>query len=292
MLILLDADGVLWRGAEVIPQAPEFIRRMHRAGHRCVLVSNNAGPSRTDYAAKCRNLGLDLAKNDMFTVNYLAGPWIAARYPGARVLLIGSPQLTAAIEAAGVDVTLADAWLADHGLTTPDGAPTAGRGPGDVGKLLAEDAGFDAVLMGMDTHVSYMHLALASVAVQHGAKLLGANEDLTYPIPGGLLLPGNGSMVRLVSDVAGGSADYLGKPNTYLLELIETETHTPRSEMLMIGDRWETDIEFAVRGGIPAWLVLTGVTQANQVAGPLPAGVSIAPTLDEVAAELHTTSAG
>jgi 4-nitrophenyl phosphatase len=282
MLILLDADGVLWRGAEVVAQAPDFIQRAQRAGHRCVLVSNNAGPSRADYAAKCRNLGLDLAKNDMFTVNYLAGPWLARRFAGSRVLLIGSPQLLSAITGAGVAVTLADDWLTEHGLTTSDGAPTAGRGPGDVGKLLAQGARFDVVLIGMDTHVSYMHLALASVAVQHGARLLGANEDLTYPIPGGLLLPGNGSMVQLVAAVAGVEPDFLGKPQSYLLELIEAETQTPRSHMLMIGDRWETDIEFALRGGLSAWLVLTGVTQAADIPQPLPDGVRVARTLDEV----------
>jgi 4-nitrophenyl phosphatase len=285
MLILLDADGVLWRGAEVIPQAPGFIRRAHRAGHRCVLVSNNAGPGRADFASKCARLGLELGAADVFSVNYLAGPWLAQRYPGARLLLVGSPQLAAALATAGVAVTSAEDWLTAHGLTTPDGAPTVGRGPADIAGHLADDA-FDVVLIGMDTHISYMHLALASVAVQRGASLLGANEDRTYPVPGGLLLPGNGSMVELVAAVTGVQPDFLGKPQPYLLELIETETGQPRNAMVMLGDRWETDVAFALNGGIPAWLLLTGVTAAQDVPATLPAGVSIAPTLDTVAAAL------
>src|SRR5689334_2603948 len=66
-LILLDADGVLWRGGEVIPQAPGFIRRAHAAGIRCLLITNNAGLNREAYAAKCRRLELDFAREDIFS---------------------------------------------------------------------------------------------------------------------------------------------------------------------------------------------------------------------------------
>jgi 4-nitrophenyl phosphatase len=285
MLILLDADGVLWRGAEVIPQAPGFIRRAQAAGHRCVLVSNNAGPSRSDYAAKCERLGLALAEEDVFSVNYLAGPWLRRHYGAARVLLVGSPQFGAAVRAHGVDLTSSEDWLAAHGLIAADGAPVAGRAPADIAAHLADDA-FEAVLIGMDTHINYMQLALAAVAVQRGARLLGANQDPTYPIPGGILLPGNGSLVEVVAHAARATPQFLGKPQPHLLELIEAETGVPRSAMVMVGDRWETDIQFAVNGGIPGWLVLTGVTQAADVPQPLPEGIRVAADLDEVAAGL------
>ena len=285
MLILLDADGVLWRGAEVIPQAPGFIRRAQAAGHRCVLVSNNAGPSRSDYAAKCAKLGLALSEADVFSVNYLAGPWLKTHYSAQRVLLVGSPQFGSAIRAHGVDLTNSEDWLAGHGLTAADGAPVAGRAPADIAGHLVDDD-FDAVLIGMDTHINYMQLALASVAVQRGAKLLGANQDRTYPIPGGILLPGNGSLVEVVAHTAGATPEFLGKPQPHLLELIEAETGVGRSEMVMIGDRWATDIQFALNCGIPGWLVLTGVSRGEDAVQPLPPGIGVAEDLDEVATGL------
>jgi 4-nitrophenyl phosphatase len=286
MLLLLDADGVLWRGREVIPQAPGFIRRARAAGHGCVLISNNAGPSRADYAKKCAGLELDLAETDIYSVNYLAGPFLATHYPGARTLLVGSPQLADSIRAAGnAGLATAEEWLLQHGLTAPDGAPVAGRAPADVAVHLADDS-FDAVLIGMDTHINYMQLALAAVAVQRGAKLLAANQDLTYPIPGGLQLPGNGSLVEVVAHTAGVQPDFLGKPQPHMLELIEAETGIARSEMVMLGDRWATDIQFALNAGIPAWLLLTGVTATQQVPHPLPEGVRVAESLDEVAAAM------
>jgi HAD superfamily hydrolase (TIGR01450 family) len=285
MLILLDADGVLWRGAEVIPQAPGFIRRAQAAGHRCVLVSNNAGPSRTDYAYKCTRLGLNLGEPDVFSVNYLAGPWLRRRYPAQPVLLVGSPQLGSAILAHGVNLVSSEDWLTQHGLIAADGAPVAGRAPADIAAHLTDDH-FAAVLMGMDTHINYMQLALASVAVQRGAVLLAANEDWTYPIPGGLLLPGNGSLVEVVAHTASAVPEFLGKPAPHLLELIEAETGVSPEQMLMIGDRWETDVQFAVNGGIRGWLVLTGVTKAAGVPTLLPAGISVGTDLDAVAAAL------
>jgi 4-nitrophenyl phosphatase len=273
---------VLWRGAEVIPEAQGFIRRAQAAGHRCVLVSNNAGPSRGDYAAKCLRLGLNLREEDVFSVNYLAGPWLRRGFGSGTILLLGSPQLEAALRASEVNVVHSEAWLREHGLTAADGAPVAGHAPADIAARLDSGQPFAAVLVGMDTHTNYMQLALASVAVQHGAQLLGANEDRTYPIPGGLLLPGNGSLVEVIAHTAGATPQFLGKPSPHLLELIEAETGVARSSMVMIGDRWETDIQFALNGGIRGWLVLTGVTQAAEVPDPLPSGVRVASNLDEL----------
>src|SRR5687767_45478 len=104
-LILLDADGVLWRGGDVIPEAPGFIRRAQRAGLRCLLITNNAGLNRDAYAAKCRRLDLELCEADIFSSNYIAGPYLARRHSGRRVLVLGSEQLVASVASACDDVT-------------------------------------------------------------------------------------------------------------------------------------------------------------------------------------------
>jgi 4-nitrophenyl phosphatase len=277
-LILLDGDGVLWRGGSVIPEAPAFIRRAHRAGIRCALVSNNAGPSRTAYVTKCRGLGLELAAADIFSTNHLAGPYIARQHPGARVLVVGSEQLTAEMRSY-CDATSAAAWLAAHGGISGDFSANGG-----VYKLVRE-ARFDAVFTGIDFTVNYVKLALACVAVQHGAKLIGANMDPTFPVEDGILLPGNGSLLGLVASVCAVEPVSIGKPQLYLLEQIEAETGIGRSEMVMVGDRIETDIRFAQNAGIPAYLVLTGVTDEALASQPL-ACTTVTPTLDDVAKAL------
>jgi 4-nitrophenyl phosphatase len=77
----------------------------------------------------------------------------------------------------------------------------------------------------------------------------------------GYILPGNGAVIDLLERVTGKQALSLGKPETHLIELIERERGIPRGDMVMVGDRVETDIEAAERAGIRSVLVLTGVTE-------------------------------
>lgn len=281
-LILLDADGVLWRGSAGIPQAPGFIRRAHRAGVRCVLISNNAGPSRAQYATKCQGLGLELGEADIFSVNYLAGPYLGQRHPGAEVLVVGSDELAASVRG-HVSATGAEEWLSAHGGPSFAVGQCRPVEADDLAKL--REVSCDIVLVGIDHNVNYLKLALACVAVQRGALLIGANQDLTFPVEDGLELPGTGSTVRLIAGVTGAEPTYLGKPEPHLLELIARETGVAYSEMLMLGDRVETDIVMAQRAGIPAFLVLTGVTSPQEAPQGMD-GVTVAATLDDVARQL------
>ncbi len=253
--ILLDADGTLWRGREALPGAPEFIRNAQAAGLRCMLISNNAGPDREAYHDKCQRLGLNFAPEDIFSVNHLAGPFAARHHLKERVFVVGSEKLAASM-AKHVDATSADAWLAERGIENRPAEPR------DL--QLTAEVDFDAVMIGIDVNVSYLKLALACVLVQRGAVLLGANPDYSFPFTGNVVLPGNGSIVSLVAGVTGVKPTYLGKPELHMLELIEEETGISRTEMIMVGDRLETDIAFANAAGIPGYLVLGGVCSREQ----------------------------
>lgn len=274
--ILLDADGVLWRGRDVIEPAPEFIRRAQAAGLRCLVVSNNAGPNREAYSDKCRRLNLALAPADIFSVNHLAGPFLAEHHANKRVLVIGSEMLTASV-APHADAIRADDWLGEQGvdlrMATVDDLH------------LLDQADFDIVLIGIDVTVSYIKLCLACVAIQHGALLIGANPDYSFPFAGDVILPGNGSIVSLVAEVSGVTPTYLGKPSPYLLTQIESETGFSRDEMVMVGDRPETDYDFARAAGVFTYMVQTGVTPPEKMP-PDGTDVKVLPTLAEVAAEL------
>ncbi len=260
-----------------IPQGPPFIRRARRAGMRCALISNNAGPDRESYAEKCKKLGLELSPQDIFSVNALAGPYIAKHYADKEVLVIGSDMLVASMRK-HAQVISADAWLTGFGML---GQPAS---PDDLHHLVR--ASFDAVVIGIDVNVNYMKLALATVAVQKGAKLIGANPDYSFPFEDGVVLPGNGSMVDLVAKISGAKPEYLGKPSLHMLEQIEEETGIKRDEMLIVGDRVETDIEFATRAGMPAYLVMTGVERDPEAVNGME-NVKVITDLSELEKELE-----
>ena len=109
-----------------------------------------------------------------------------------------------------------------------------------------------------------MKLANASVAVQNGAKLIGTNEDIKFPSEYGFL-PGNGSFVRLVANVAGVEPVFIGKPSPVMLEVIQDEYGLPKEEMVMIGDNYDTDILCGIRFGCDTIHVNTGVTSTEMV---------------------------
>jgi 4-nitrophenyl phosphatase len=275
--ILLDADGVLWRGGDVIEPAPEFIRRAKAAGLRCLVVSNNAGPNREAYSDKCARLGLELSPEDIFSVNHLAGPYVAAHHPRARAFVIGSEMLVRSMREHSQQVTGADEWLAEHGA--------GGRASTPDDLQLLSQIDFDLVMVGIDVNVNYIKLALACVLAQRGALLLAANPDYSFPFAGGVILPGNGSIVSLIAEISGVEPLYLGKPSLHLLEQIERETGLSRAEMVMIGDRPETDYDFARAAGIFCYMVETGVTPKDELPDTGD-DVMVLPTLDEVAEQL------
>ena len=275
-LILMDADGVLWRGGSAVPAAPGFINRARQAGLRCLIVSNNAGPDREAYLARCQRLGIPVDKEDIFSVNHLAGPFVARHYDGAQVLVIGSEMLVTQMRR-HVAVSSADELLAEMGI--------AGRAADPSDLRSVQSVNFDVVIIGIDVNVSYLKLCLACSAVQHGAELIGANPDYSFPVEDGIELPGNGSIVELVSRISGVEPEYLGKPSLHLLEQIEQETGVNRNEMIMVGDRIETDIEFARRANIPAYLVLTGVTAREDLSSEQN-GYTVIETMEDLAAIL------
>ena len=271
-LLLLDADGVLWRGSRPLPNAADFVARAQSAGMRCVLVSNNSTKDRAAYAAKCNGMGIALSAQDIFSSNYIAGPWLARERPGQSVLVLGARMLYDSVALHVGQCWHAAAWLSGQQLT--DYAESA--------ELYGQLAGLrpDIVLSGIDTATDYLLHSLACIAIQQGAELIGTNDDLSFPVEGGWLLPGSGAQLTMLASVCGVSPVLLGKPGLAILEQIELETGLPRSAMLMIGDRPNTDIAMAVSAGIPSMLVLTGVTSRSE-AGSLSLPTTIVSDLAE-----------
>ncbi|MCB1215773.1 HAD-IIA family hydrolase [bacterium] len=267
-LILLDADGVLWRGASALPHAAGFVERARLAGLRCVLVSNNSTKDRRSYAELCARLGIALGEADIFSSNHIAGPWLARERPGQSVLVLGSAQLHGSVAQHVCECWHAPAWLAQQGLS----GFSAESGVYEI--LASLKPGI--VLSGMDTATDYLRHSLACIAIQQGAELIGTNDDISFPVEGGWLLPGSGSQLGMYAAVCGVEPLVLGKPGLAILEQVELETGIPRSAMLMIGDRPDTDMALARRAGIPGMLVLTGVTgrEAAESLSPRPLIIS------------------
>jgi glycerol-1-phosphatase len=225
---LLDLDGVVYRGADVIPEAPAALDKATQLGMRRAFVTNNASATPEAVAEKLRGMGVPATAQEVITSAQAAARVLAERLPaGAPVLVVGTDALTR-------EVT-------DRGLRV-------------VGS--AED-GPAAVVQGYSPDTGWRLLAEAVVAVRAGALWVATNTDLTIPSPRGIL-PGNGAFVRVVQSTTGVRPLVTGKPEPEMHA--EMMRRTGATRPLIVGDRLDTDIEGATRAGVDSLLVLTGVT--------------------------------
>ncbi len=64
---LIDMDGVLYRGTELIPGAVEFIRLLLEHRIPFTFLTNNSQRSRRDVTTKLRRMGIPIEERHVFT---------------------------------------------------------------------------------------------------------------------------------------------------------------------------------------------------------------------------------
>jgi HAD superfamily hydrolase (TIGR01450 family) len=229
---LLDLDGVLYVGPDVVPHAAPAVTRARRAGMRLAFVTNNASRRAEVVAAHLTSLGIAAEPHDVVTSGQAAVRYLAARLaPGASVLVVGTEGLAEEVEEGGL-------------------------------RPVRRAEGAEAVLQGLSTTTSWSDLAEAAVAIRSGALWVAGNRDVTYPSPRGPV-PGNGAMVAALEVATGLSPVVVGKP--------EPELHQASVERvgarkpLVVGDRLDTDVLGARNTGTDSLLVLTGVTSEEDL---------------------------
>jgi HAD superfamily hydrolase (TIGR01450 family) len=226
---LLDLDGVVYLGGAAIPGAAAALGQATERGMRLAFVTNNASRSPSAIAAQLTGLGVPATAGDVVTSAQAAARLLAGRLPaGSAVLVVG-----------GIGLRLA---LRERGLRPVSTA--AGRPAG--------------VVQGYSPDISYSLLAEAAIAVRSGAWYVASNADVTLPTPRGPQ-PGNGALVQVIVAATGQQPVVAGKPEPPLHA--EAVARTGAKHPLVVGDRLDTDIEGAVRGGADSLLVLTGVTR-------------------------------
>ena len=251
---LLDLDGVVYLGGNPIAGAAAALADAAQRGMKRAYVTNNASRTPHAIAAQLRGMGVAATATDIVTSAQAAAHLLADRLPpGAPVLVVGGTGLRLAIR--------------DSGLRP-------------VTSAAAQPA---AVVQGYSHDISYGLLAEAALAIQAGALYVASNIDATLPTARGPQ-PGNGSLAQVLIHATGCRPLVAGKPEPPLHA--ESVQRVGAVRPLVVGDRLDTDIEGAVRGGADSLLVLTGVTK--------PSGLLLAPPMRRpayIAAGLNGLSA-
>jgi ribonucleotide monophosphatase NagD (HAD superfamily) len=143
------------------------------------------------------------------------------------------------------------------------------------GVTVVREGPSDAVVVGWTRGFTFDAVDRAARAVRAGARLIGTNEDPTFPTPDGLV-PGAGALLAAVSTAAEATPEVAGKPHRPTADAIVARVGAGELRA-MVGDRPSTDGALADQLGIPFALVFSGVTREGDQAvadGPWPAATA------------------
>jgi 4-nitrophenyl phosphatase len=226
---VIDMDGVLWRGEELLPGIAEFFAFLQSRRLPFVIATNNATAGAGNVCQRLASAGAHIKPEAVFTSGQAAASILARQLaPGTPVLPVGERALRSALRAEGLRVTTRAAIA-------------------------------QAVVVGLDRRFSYKVLSEATLAIRAGAAFVATNEDATFPTERGLL-PGAGALVASLATSTGVRPAVVGKPEPHLFLEALRRLSTAPEQTLVIGDRPETDILGGQRAGMRTALLLTGVT--------------------------------
>jgi 4-nitrophenyl phosphatase len=279
MLLLVDLDGVVYRGADPVPGVAAVLADRVRRGDEVVYVTNNSMHYRADYVERLAGMGAPVAADRVVSSPRATALWLVEQEPRPkRVLALGGSGLRRELEDCGFEVVAAADAAARAEAGGLDGFEAAGRP--------------DAVVVGLDPEVTYQRLAVAADAIRAGARFVVTNRDPVYPMER-RLMPGAGAMVAAVETASGVTPVSIGKPEPLLLlEAAHVVGADPR-DAVMIGDGIGTDLAAARAVGARCVMMLTGVTTRAQI-DALPASerpVAVAAGAAELARILDELSA-
>lgn len=226
---ICDMDGVIYHGNKILPGVSDFISWLQRTGKEFLFLTNNSGSTPKELQQKLARMGLDVPEKHFYTSALATAAFLKEQSPGCSVYAIGEAGLFNA--------------LYDAGITMNDVNP-------------------DYVVMGEGKSYSLDSLTKATNLVLNGARLIGANSDVSGPIENGIT-PACRALVAPIEMATGTQAYFCGKPNPLMMRTGLKLLGCHSGEAVMVGDRMDTDIISGLESGMSTVLVLSGVSTVD-----------------------------
>ena len=227
----LDLDGTVYRGNTAIKEAVEFIHHLQNKGIEPFFVTNNASMTLEQIRSKLAQMDVQTTEEHIITSAIVAAHYIAEHFPAKEVFMIGETGLREALLDKQIPIT--------------------------------ENLG-EVVVMGIDRSINYEKLSIACLSIRNGAAFISTNSDHAFPTERGYV-PGNGAFTKLVEHSTEKEALFMGKPQPFILEMIQQRYGFAKEEMVMIGDNYHTDILTGIHFGIDTAHVNSGVHRTEEV---------------------------
>lgn len=230
-IFLLDMDGTIYLGDELIDGAKKFLETIKNKGKRYIFLTNNSSKSKESYVEKLSRLGIEASAEEVFTSGEATTMYLKKEKEGAKIYLLGTEALEEEFIRAGF--------------------------------VLEKERhkNIDYVVLGFDTTLTYEKLWAACEYISEGVEYIATHPDFNCPLPNDKFMPDAGAMAALIEASTGKMPKVIGKPNKEVVESIALKYGLNKEDMVMVGDRLYTDIKTGENAGIASVLVYSGETK-------------------------------
>lgn len=230
----IDLDGTTYKGKKRIPAAARFIKRLQNAEKQVMFVTNNSTRS-PEFVANnlMQNHAINVGPENVYTTALATADYLDK--------IAGQQRLVYVVGESGLREA-----LHRRGFVINEQSP-------------------DYVIVGLDSHVTYEKLEKAVLLIRAGAKFIGTNADSNLPNEKGMV-PGAGSLVKLVEYATQQKPVMIGKPEKIIMEMALDQVGLNKNDVIMVGDNYRTDIQAAINVGMDSLLVYTGLSKPAEVA--------------------------
>lgn len=228
---ICDMDGVIYHGNKILDGVTEFVNWMIDNEKKFVFLTNSPEKTPHELSMKLERMGLSVSADHFYTSAMATAEFLHSQKPGCTAYVIGESGLTKA--------------LYDR-------------------KIYMNDVNPDYVVVGETRTYNFEKIEKAIELVLGGAKLIGANPDITGPTEKGIM-PATGSLIAPIEIATGKKAYFVGKPNPLMLRHGLNKINCHSNEIAFIGDRMDTDIIAGIESNIDTVLVLSGVTSMDDI---------------------------
>lgn len=232
---LLDLDGTIYLGDEVIPAGKRFIERLQEKQIPYLLVTNNSSRLPEQVSERlATQFDIHVPASHVYTSSMATADYLDELNHGKKVYAIGQDGLKKYLTSRGYTL-----------VTSHEDQP-------------------DYVVVGLDQSVTYEKFVEATLSIRNGATFIGTNPDRNIPTHEGLL-PSAGPNIAFLESATNQKATIIGKPEAIMMDAAVKHLGLNKDEVVMVGDNYETDIQAGLKNNIPALLVLSGFTQKEDL---------------------------
>jgi NagD protein len=228
---LIDMDGVIYRGDIMIAGADRFVKRLEVLGRRFLFLTNSSDSTPSDLQRRLSAMDIEVGVDCFYTSALATAAFLDAQKPEGKAFIVGEQGLREA--------------LSEVGYTMTDKDP-------------------DYVVLGGTKRYDFYEIATAIRLIDQRVPFIATNPDVTGPFDGGIV-PGCGSFAAMIERATGRSPYFIGKPNPLMMRKALRTLDVHSSDTAIIGDRMDTDIVAGIETGLETLLVLTGVTDREDL---------------------------